>query len=125
MKCTTGDGYAYACEEFHGVTQNPGYTEIISCTSDFRYPWMLTRVEKSTLRMKVETAYRSSALKGEYLTTIGMNSGPDENDPLNPGTSKFRNPRGAAVDVDGNVRWQMNETTASRNSPRVLTAGTR
>ncbi len=41
--------------------------------------------------------------EGKYLTTIGMSWGPDDTSAGDIGTGKFRDPRGVAIDAQGNV----------------------
>ena len=103
MECTTEDGYDYDCATFYGVTgesrTNPDYfVHLNNPTSvDVDADGKVYIADEGANRIQVISPY------GEYLTTIGMSWGPDESEPWDTGTGKLKNPRGVAIDPDGNV----------------------
>jgi sugar lactone lactonase YvrE len=103
MKCTTEDGYAYACSVFFGVTSesrlNGDYFVHLN------QPISVDVDVDGKVYVADEWGNRVQVISpdGEYLTTIGMLIGPELFEPWDTGTGEMNNPRGVAIDANGNV----------------------
>lgn len=103
VKCTSLDGYSYDCSTFYGVTAES------RSDSDYfvhlNYPNSVDVDADGRVFVSDLWAERIQVIgpDGRYLTTIGMAWGPDDTSAGDIGTGKFRDPRGVAIDSQGNV----------------------
>ncbi len=103
VKCTSLDGYSYECSTFYGVTaesrSNGDYFVHLN------YPISVDVDADGRVFVADLWATRIQVIspEGKYLTTIGMAWGPDDTSAGDIGTGKFKDPRGVAIDPQGNV----------------------